>query len=474
MKILLVNAPPIRGAIFGEPQAIYPPLGLLYLASYLRENGYSKISVIDGAKIGLKKTIENIIKENPDIIGISSTTWTSLGAISLIKLIKRKLKDRLIVVGGPHATTLPEDFLKAGADVVVRGEGEQTFLEIVKYYEKGTFFKNIRNIQGVSYLRKNKVFSTSPRKLLDVNTLPFPARDLVDIKKYPGLYWSNYQPETYILTSRGCPFYCFFCSNPVWKYTTPFYRIRKPENIREEVEILKYRFGIREISDESDTFNVNLKWAKDVAKEIGKVDIPWKAQIRADKVDRDFARILSTNNCWLVRMGIESGNQETLDGVGKMINLKMVERGLKKLKEFNINTVGLFMGFNVWEKDGKLFYEDYKKTLSTIKFIKTLLEKKLLDSFSFTLTIPFPGSKLYETAIKFNLIIENNFEKWNQSSYFVMRLPDVGKEDIEKIKAFATYLQAKSMLSFKKSINPRLIKLYFQKILLMIDYLKRW
>jgi radical SAM superfamily enzyme YgiQ (UPF0313 family) len=173
-------------------------------------------------------------------------------------------------------------------------------------------------------------------------------------------------------------------------------------------------------------------------------------------------------------MGIESGNQETLDGVGKMINLKMVERGLKKLKEFNINTVGLFMGFNVWEKDGKLFYEDYKKTLNTIKFIKTLLKKKLLDSFSFTLTIPFPGSKLYETAIKFNLIIENNFEKWNQSSYFVMRLPGVRKEDIEKIKAFATYLQAKSMLSFKRSINPRLIKLYFQKILLMIDYLKKW
>jgi radical SAM superfamily enzyme YgiQ (UPF0313 family) len=87
MKILLVNAPPIKGAIFGEPQAIYPPLGLLYLASYLRENGYSKISVIDGAKIGLRKTIENIIKESPDVIGISSTTWTSLGAISLIKLI---------------------------------------------------------------------------------------------------------------------------------------------------------------------------------------------------------------------------------------------------------------------------------------------------------------------------------------------------------------------------------------------------
>jgi len=474
VKILLINAPPIREAIFGEPQAIYPPLGLLYIASYLRENGYSEICVIDGARVGLRKTLVKVKREKPDIIGISSTTWSSSGATLLIKLIKKEVKESLIVVGGPHATILPEDFLKAGADVVVRGEGEETFLEIVRCFEKGALPKEIGNIRGIVYLRKGKLVSTLPRRPLDVDSIPFPSRDLVDIKKYPGLYWSKYQPETYILTSRGCPFSCFFCSNPVWRSTIPSYRVRNPENIRKEVEALKYRFGMKEIGDESDTFNVNLKWAKEVSKEIGKVGIPWKVQIRADKVDTEFARILSRSGCWLVRIGIESGNQETLDGIGKMIDLKMVERGLKKLKKFEISTVGLFMGFNAWEDNGRLFYEDYRRTLNTIKFIRYLLKKRLLDSFSFSLTTPFPGSKLYETAVKFNLIIDYNFERWNPSSYFVMKLPNVSKDEVEKIKAFATYLQAKTMLSFRKSINPRLIKPYLKKILFMIDYLRKW
>jgi magnesium-protoporphyrin IX monomethyl ester (oxidative) cyclase len=474
MRILLINAPPLKKAVFGEPQAVYPPLGILYLAAYLRERGYPKIRVIDGAKLGLNKTMEKLEKERADIVGISSTTWSCSGAAFLINFIKKRMENPLIVAGGPHATALPEYFLRNGADIVVRGEGEETFFEIVSYFERGVLFKELKNLKGISYLKDNKLFSTHPREPIDINSLPFPARDLIDIKKYPGLYWSKYQPETHIISSRGCPFSCFFCSNPVWRYAKPFYRLRNPENIREEMEVLKYRFGIKEVSDESDTFNINLKWAIDVCKEVGKVGIPWKVQIRADMVNREFARSLSDNNCWLVRVGIESGNQETLNGVGKMIDLKMVVRGLRKLKEFNVNVVGLFMGFNVWEKNGRLFYEDYKKSLNTLRFIKKLLKEKLIDSFSFTLTIPFPGSKLYETAVRFNLIVDTNFEKWNQSSYYVMKLLDVKEEEIERIKAFATYLQAKSMLSFKTSINPKLIRLYLQKLLLLIRLFKRW
>jgi len=474
VKILLINAPPRKMAIFGEPQAVYPPLGILYIASYLRENGYSEIKIIDGAKIGFSKTVKRIKKEKADIIGISSTTWTSLGAKSLIKIIKKEKEAPLVVAGGPHATALPEDFLRIGADIVVRGEGERTFLEIVEGLDRGVLFRKLKRIDGIAFLKNNRLILTRSRKPLNVDEIPFPARELVDIRSYPGLYWSKYQPETHIVTSRGCPFSCFFCSNPVWKCALPFYRKRNAENIKSEIELLRYKFKIKEISDESDTFNVDLKWAAEVSMKIGEVEIPWKVQIRADKVSLNFARILRKNNCWLVRVGIESGNQETLDGIGKGIDVRGVLRGLRKLKREGINTVGLFMGFNVWELKGRLFWEDYRKTLQTVKFIKMLLRKKLLDSFSFTLTIPFPGSKLYNVALKFNLIADVNFEKWNQSSYFVMRLPNVKEEDVERIKSLVTYLQAKSMLRFKHSINPRLITHYMRKVLLVLKYLKRW
>jgi magnesium-protoporphyrin IX monomethyl ester (oxidative) cyclase len=469
MRILLINASPVKDAVFGEPQAFYPPLGILYIASYLRKNGYTDISVIDGAKIGFKKTIDKIKREKFDIVGISSTTWACIGALKLSNFIRSMNKDVPIVIGGPHATAYPTYFLDDERKIVVVGEGEETFLDIVRRFEKGILYQTLNEIDGIAYIKDNRIIYTKPRRYLNINDIPFPARDLVDIRSYPGLYWSKYQPETHIITSRGCPFHCFFCSDPVWRTNIPWYRMRNPENIKEELLELKYKFNIKEISDESDTFNVDLKWAKEVPKVIGEVGIPWKVQMRVDRIDREFAKILYKSNCWMVRVGIESGNQETLDGIGKMINLKMVVRGLRKLKEYNIYTVGLFMGFNVWEEDGKLMFEDYRKTLNTIKFIKKLLKEKLLDSFTFSLTMPFPGARLWETAIKFNLIVDSDYEKFNQSSYFVMKLPGVKKEEIERIKSFATYLQAKT-ISYK-SINPRLWQQYIRKLLLIFRYL---
>ncbi len=471
MKIILLNSFSLVRPIFGEPEAIYPPLGILYIASYLRKNGYNKIKVVDGGKIGMRKTLEIIKKEDFDILGISSTTWAAEGARYLIKYVKN-VKDKKvpIIVGGPHATALPRYFLDAGADIVVKGEGEKTFFEIVKFLEEGGKLKNIR---GIAFRKNRRYIETKPRELLDVNSLPSPARDLIDIKRYPGLYWSLAKPETHIISSRGCPFRCFFCSNPVWRQNVPFYRLRTPENIGEEVKELKYKYKIKELSDESDTFNVNLDWCINVAREIGKFGILWKAQLRADRVTRKLAYELKKSNCWLVRMGIESGNQETLDGVKKFINLQEVIRALRKLKEQNINTVGLFMGFNVWEKDGKLFFEDYKKTFKTLKFIKKLINEKLLDSFQFVLATPFPGSDLYYLAQKYNLIEIENFSYWNQSSYFIMRLPNVRREDIEKIKGIATLLQALTMIRFRKAINPKMLRYYYGKVLLILNYILR-
>jgi radical SAM superfamily enzyme YgiQ (UPF0313 family) len=124
-------------------------------------------------------------------------------------------KDVPIVIGGPHATAYPTYFLDDERKIVVVGEGEETFLDIVRRFEKGILYQTLNEIDGIAYIKDNRIIYTKPRRYLNINDIPFPARDLVDIRSYPGLYWSKYQPETHIITSRGCPFHCFFCSDPV-------------------------------------------------------------------------------------------------------------------------------------------------------------------------------------------------------------------------------------------------------------------
>jgi radical SAM superfamily enzyme YgiQ (UPF0313 family) len=430
----------------------------LYIAGYLREKlDNASIRVIDGAKIGFRKTLQNI--KDADITGISFTTWSSPGAFNLINKIKENNSDTFIVAGGAHPSALPNEVLmKSKTDAVVIGEGEETFLEIAKHLENN----NLKNINGIAFRKKNKIIITKRRKLLDLNSIPFPDRDLVDIKSYPGLYWSKKQPETNIISSRGCLNNCVFCSNPVWKTSLPWLRLRSPENIAEEVELLKNKFGIKEVSDECDTFNVNLDWAIKVCKKMKEVDVPWKAQIRANVMNDNLAKSMADSGCWLVRIGIESANPATLKGIRKGITIDQVVNTCKKLKKYDIKIVGLFMIFNVWEENNKLRYENVKMCENTIRFVKKLLDKRLLDSFSWALATPFPGSELYRIARKYNLIENEDYNVWNQASNFIMKLPDIKNDDIKRIKMKGVMLQGKSMITCQ-GFNPRVIKLYFQR-----------
>jgi radical SAM superfamily enzyme YgiQ (UPF0313 family) len=463
MKVLLVNSPPLRRARWGEPQAIYPPLGILYLASYLRKYTDVSLKIVDGAKNGFKRTLKKIKKSNFDLLGISFTTWAATGAYNLINTLKEKDPDIFVIAGGAHPSALPFEVLKESrADMVAIGEGEQTMLEIVRNFGKRL---NLNKIDGIVFRKGKKCVFTRPRKFLNVNSIPFPARDLIDIKSYEGLYWSMLQPETNIISSRGCPFHCTFCSNPVWRANKPLLRLRDPKNIGEEIRILRDNFGIREISDEADTFNVDLNWAIKVCNEIKEVGIPWKVQIRANPFSEKLAKEMAKSGCWLVRIGIESGNLETLKGIKKGITLKQVINTCRKLKKYDIKVVGLFMIFNVWEENGRLRFEDMKMCENTFKFVAKLLREKLIDSFSWHFTTPFPGSELYSIAKKYGLIEGKDYERWNQASNFIMNLPGITRKNIEKIKMKGIVLQAKSM--FKPFwFNPRDIYLYFQRVLL--------
>ena len=435
MKVQLIFAPPRDRAKMSDlVEKVYPPFGILYIAAYLREKMPGlKIEVTDGLLIGWDRAVEAIKAFSPDILFFSYITPTAMGAYAMAEHIKKILPGVITIFGGPHATALPfEAFERSKADFVIVGEGERTSFELVKAISDGK--KDFSSIDGLLWPNQGRIVRNNPRQFIaDIDEIPFPARDLVDMKAYKGWFVHRRVPETSILFSRGCPFDCTFCTNAVWKSSKPWLRLRSPKSIVDEMESLK-NMGIKEVFDNSDEFNCNTPFAIAVCEEIKrrKLDMPWKTQLRAFPFSEELVRSMAESGCWYVHLGIESGNERTLKGIRKNITLEQCENACRLLKKYGIKIFGLFMLLNAWEEDGKLAFEGAAETERTLEFAKDMIDKKLLDYMSCTITTPYPGSQLFEIARKFNLIKDNLLQDWSRwltDESFIMKLPGVTQKE---------------------------------------------
>ena len=459
MKVHFVMAPATFSLNYGDlGKGIDPPLGILYLASYLRKYGPPSIEIVvtDGPLEGFDATVQKVLESKADIVGISAVTTNIEGAYKIIDIIKKESPKTKIVLGGPHPTALPEEaFLRANPDVVIIGEGEETFQALVSHFMEGKWSsQELKKIDGICLKEGNNIIRTEPRKFIqDLDIIPFPARDLVDMKKYTGYPVSKTIPSTSIMCSRGCPFHCTFCSNNIWKTSFPRYRARSPKNVVEELKELKAKWGFKEFFDYSDEFNANLSQAKNLLKEIisAKLSIYLKCQLRVTPIDEELVQLMKKAGVWYVHLGIESGNEETLKGIRKMVTLKEVENCCRLLKKYDIKVWGLFMYFNIWEKDGKLVCEDYEKSLNTFNYAKKLYKNKLIDYFGGSITTPFPGSELWDIAMRHDLIKKECLGKYNMWFYkrdlrLVSYFPGVPESAIFKLHQKTFKYLVKSML----------------------------
>ena len=456
MKIHFVFAPPIiQPKLANTVEGMLPPMGILYLASYLRENLEGiEISATDGLVEGFDRTFLAVKSRRPDVLCVSSLTTTALGAYELINRAKKEIPGLVAIVGGPHASALPEDVLmRSAADVVVIGEGEETLFELVQLLMRTRKLdsRHLEKIRGIAFLDSdNRIHRTPIRPYANLDSIPFPARDLLPREDYRGYYFHKRAPEAPMMFSRGCPADCTFCSNLHWKLSKPFVRVRSPENVVDEMEEL-YELGYREIQDMSDEFNNNVRSATAVCKEIKNrgLDITWKTCLRAHPLPEEFVEAMAEAGCWLVMLGIESGNPETLEGIKKHITLEQTERACRLLKKYNIKVQGLFMLLNVWEQDGKLEYESVEMTRNTLRFIEKLVNQRLLDYIGWSIATPYPGSELYNIACRHNLIKENlvgNWDGWIRDDPFVMRLPGITDQEMARLKREGSIVRAKCIL----------------------------
>ena len=404
MRVLLAD-PPAKGT---KVDNSYANLGLLYLASSLKagfEQGDLEVGYL-GPNHDVKSHVERVRDFRPDVYGISFTSKAAGLSYRTIKAVKETCPNTRIVAGGCHPSALPDDVFKsAPVDVVGLAEGEITFTEIVRAiaeHEKPDF----ESVAGVVFRRNGDLVRTSDRPFIkDLDTIPLPAWELVDFREYPGMHLKKQPIEASLLISRGCPFYCSFCSQPIWKSQKPWVRVRSIENIFREIDLL-YGRGVCEIYLTSDEMNFDEKWAIDLCQQIAARNYPdlyFQCNLRADKVSPALVEAMAAAKFWMVHLGVESANDRVLNGIRKKVTVGQIEEAARCLSLAGIKVFAFMMLYQAWEEDGKLQWETPQEVENTIRWARKMFKERSIHYMSWQFCTPMPGARLYEIAKRHNL-----------------------------------------------------------------------
>jgi radical SAM superfamily enzyme YgiQ (UPF0313 family) len=443
MRILLIY-PPISlqerySSDIGHAGGRQVPLGIYYLTSYLRRYHHD-VQVVDAETLGWseERIVALVVDYLPQVVGISSTTVAFHNALRVAEAIKKSQPDIITVIGGPHATAAALDVMQYHVfDYTVIGEGEETFQCLLAALENR---EDVRSIAGIAFREGDKIRINSSRSFIsDINTLPFPAYDMIpDFSLYnpPPMNYKEL-PVANIVTSRGCPNQCTFCGHSVFGRSL---RQRSPANISEEIELLYHRYHVREIAFVDDTFTINPKRILELFKILDRkgIQFPWTCMSRINTVDEDILRFMKDKGCWHISFGIESGNDAILRGIKKNVSLDAVCRVVELCHRLRILTKGFFIighpGETVHTID------------ETIRFALSIP----LDDVVVTLNTPLPGTEQSRTAHEYGRLNDTDWSKYNM--WNPVFIPEGLSEEVllEKHKEFYRRFY----------LRPRIIKRY--------------
>lgn len=382
-------------------QRIYPPIGLMYIASYLKDLDVD-VKIIDAKIENLNnKQLKDRVKEyNPDIVGISVLVCSSIYVCNdIAKMVKRINKDITVVFGGRQPSMMPEKALELEeVDIIVRGEGEITFRELIL---KGSPI----DVKGISYKSDGSIIHNPDRELMkSLKNLRYPSRDLVKNNNYTLL---GMKIDT-IQTSRGCPHRCRFCTTPVSMKGT--WRSRPVDSIITELKIISKNKKITDIIILDDNLTASTKRIEELCSKIieckkkGEMnDFKFYAQIRVDSVLKSpqMIKLMSEAGFWSVLIGIESVNNETLKDMNKRMSFNEVLKAIEILHSYNISVFGsVIIGFDLNATEQEIMKEiNYMKKID-------------VDILVLNLLTPYPGTPIYEDMEHKNLIVTKDWSKY--------------------------------------------------------------
>lgn len=392
MKILLIMPPTSLTLVLENPNEVveaygaYPPLGLLYIAACVRERTKHEVRVLDcdTDRLGFEEMEAQVRAFGPDVVGMTAYTPNICCALEAAGRIKRINPAIITVLGGHHSDIYPlETYAQGSIDFIGKGEGESTFPRLLEAIEKKSGFEEI---PGLVWQRDGQVVNNPGYGYVeDLNSLPMPARDLVDWRKH-NCVMGREKIVASVLSSRGCPCQCTFCYKPL---DSRSYRMRSPANILAEIEQCM-AMGIREFFFYDENFNVSTRRVEEFCDEIisRKLGITWSFRGRVNTITEPLLRKCRQAGCHRIHFGVETDNDEELRRVKKDITVEMVRRAFTACRRAGIESIGNFMLGMPWDRKEDMFRR--------VKFAQSIGA----DYLEFNIFTPYPKTELYAECIQ--------------------------------------------------------------------------
>lgn len=363
----------------------YAPLGILYISAFLEKHGIRN-DVHDTTFSNLKKTKNFILEYTPNIIALYTNLMTKLNVIDLIKFIRNdaRLKNCIIILGGPDVRHNTLDYLQTGANLAVIGEGEQTMLEICENFNTNKI-ENKTKIDGIAYIDENNELITNKerKRYRPIDDLPYPNRKKIDFEPYLNT-WKTYHGKSAmtVSTQRGCPYTCKWCSTAVYGQS---YRRRSPKVVAQELKYLKDNYNPDSIWFVDDVFTVSHKWLEEFALEIEKQDafVNFECITRADRMNEDVIDLLKKAGCFRVWIGAESGSQKIIDLMDRRVDVNQVRKMIQLSQKSGIKAGTFIMLGYPGETEDDIF--------ETVNHLK----ESNPDEFTITIAYPIKGTSLF-------------------------------------------------------------------------------
>ena len=421
IDILLINPFP-SDAVGINDTTVEPPIGLGYLGAVIEREGLS-VKILDANILHmLNNEVVKVVQEiKPSIVGITANIITYRVTLDLTKLIKEEMPECVIMLGGAFPTTYPLKTLTAsGADAVVFGEGEETIAIIIDRYKKN--LPLFDDVHGVAYMKDNNPVKNASRNFIkDIDSIPLPAYHLYpDLKLYKSR--SMKTPIAPLLTSRGCPYLCTFCSQDVFQRVP---RLRTPDKVIEEIDMLVREFGVKQLDILDDNFTMNKKRTEAILDRIIERDyglaINLQSGVRIEGIDQNIIDKMKKAGVYKMAFGVESGDPEILKRLKKNLELQRVFDVYAMAKKAGITVNAFFMLGLPGDTP-----ESMQKTIDfAIKMNPNVA--------NFSITIPFPGTELYNEVKergKFLVDLEDGLSQGFYSNQIFFELDGSSPQDI--------------------------------------------
>ncbi len=468
MKVMIFVPP---GGYFAERWSkgpIMPPLGIIYIATVLKQNGVDvELVPAELYQMSWKEIARKIETEKPDIVGVTSTTENRFQAFKLLKIAKKARPQVWTVFGGPHASMAARDTLThlPFVDIVVRNEGEITTLELVKALEGSDPYKNLEKVLGISFRTEDGRVIENPRRpyIKPLDLLPIPDRELIHFREYnfsmeiPG---KGMVPALNMMTSRGCPFNCNFCATPVnWGRAV---RMHSVERVIQEIEQGIKDYGIKAVWFYDDTFDANPKRLEklcDIFIE-RKYGINWYAEVRVDILTKPLLEKMVRSGLYYLSFGVEAGSERVRkEIIRKNVDIEQVRRTIKWAKELGITPNPFFIFSHPTET-----WEEAQETIRLIEEFSSDCD------ISVSILHIYPGTDLEKTAKELGVLPED-FTWTRKRDPRIITLP-AAQGDVPLFKHLLSWAQI-SELVFRWNLAQKKVSVW-RKAIQAIKNIRTW